>query len=63
MLAGMVEVMPTATPRSENPVPAAPQLQCNSPIMAGSTTPREPNVVAVMRKKTTLIAAKVMEGR
>jgi hypothetical protein len=63
MLAGTVDVTPTATPKSENPVPAAPQLQCSSPIMAGRITPRELNVVAVMRKKTTLIAAKVMEGR
>ena len=50
--------MPAATPKSENPLPAPPQLQCSSPTIAGSTTPKELNVVAVMRKKTTLIAAK-----
>jgi hypothetical protein len=31
--------------------------------MAGRTTPRELKVVAVMRKNTTLIAAKVTDGR
>ena len=48
----MVAVMPQATPSSEKPLPAPPQLQCSSPTMAGSTTPSEVKVVAVIRKNT-----------
>ena len=58
----MVAVMPAATPSREKPLPAPPQLQCSSPIIAGSTTPSELKVVAVMRKNTTLTAASVIQG-
>ena len=37
----MVAVMPQKTPSSVKPIPAAPQLQCSSPTIAGSTTPKE----------------------
>ena len=61
--AGIVAVMPAATARSEKPLPAPPQLHLRSAIIAGKATPSELKVVAVMRKKTVLMAASVIQAR
>src|SRR6185437_2491549 len=60
--AGTVLVRPQNTPNKEKPVPASAKVQCSSLTIAGSTTPREVKVAAVIRKNSRLTQPRLTQA-